>query len=225
MTTMASNPTAGPRKVLIVEDETLVANLLADSLKGAGFDTNVTKSVATARKALTQFDPDIALIDITLGHGPSGVELAYIMSQTHPATALIFLTKHPDLRTAGINEKDIPEGSGFLRKELISDTDYLVTSIEEIIHQFEADVRHDLDPSRPLSVLTDNQVEVLRMVAQGYTNTEIAKQRGISSSAVEQILGRIMRALDIGPDGILSQRVEVARVFIASAGLPSRPEA
>lgn len=212
------------RKVLVVEDEQLVANLLADSLTKAGFDTRVSSSVASARRTLNDFDPDIALIDISLGHGPSGVSLGYILSQTHPATALVFLTKHPDLRTAGISEKSIPDGAGFLRKELISDTEYLVKSINDSVLQHEDSFRHDMDPERPLSVLTDNQIDVLRMVAQGYTNGEIARRRGISSSGVEQILGRVMKALNVGPDGKLSQRVEVVRIFIASAGLPPRTE-
>jgi hypothetical protein len=45
--------------------------------------------------------------------------------------------------------------------------------------------------------MTDIQVETLRMVAEGHTNSEIAKQRFVSEKAVEQTVAKIAKALDI----------------------------
>ena len=67
------------RRVLIVEDEGFTSGLLCAALKGAGFDVHAASSAAEARRAVADFDPDAALIDLNLGSGPNGVDLAHIL--------------------------------------------------------------------------------------------------------------------------------------------------
>jgi DNA-binding NarL/FixJ family response regulator len=70
--------------------------------------------------------------------------------------------------------------------------------------------------------LTIAQVEALRLVAQGYTNAEIAKRRNTSVRAVEQLLGAVFSTLQIDVDGPINPRVEAVRRFISAAGTPER---
>jgi DNA-binding NarL/FixJ family response regulator len=70
--------------------------------------------------------------------------------------------------------------------------------------------------------LTIAQVEALRLVAQGYTNAEIAKRRNTSVRAVEQLLGAVFATLNIEVDGPINPRVEAVRRFITAAGTPER---
>lgn len=209
------------RNLLLVEDEPLVASLLGEFLEGAGFEVAVAHNAIDATKLAAKFDPDIAVLDINLGQGASGVELAYILDQKFPGIALMLLTKHPDLRTAGFNENDVPAGCGFIRKDLISDSDSVVNAIEEVIAN-KYKVRQDIDPGRPLSRLTSGQVDVLRLVSQGYTNAVIAKQRNTSVRAVELMLNAVYTNLNIDVDGELNPRVEAVRQFITAAGTPKR---
>ena len=58
----------------------------------------------------------------------------------------------------------------------------------------------------------------LRMVAQGHTNGEIAKQRFVSEKAVEQTIAKIAKALDIPAATNQNQRVHIARVFFRLTG-------
>lgn len=209
------------RNLLLVEDEPLVASLLGEFLEGAGFEVAVAHNAIDATMLAAKFDPDIAVLDINLGQGASGVELAYILDQKFPGIALMLLTKHPDLRTAGFNENDVPAGCGFIRKDLISDSDSVVNAIEEVIAN-KCKVRQDIDPGRPLSRLTSGQVDVLRLVSQGYTNAVIAKQRNTSVRAVELMLNAVYTNLNIDVDGELNPRVEAVRQFITAAGTPKR---
>ena len=70
-------------------------------------------------------------------------------------------------------------------------------------------------PSKPLAALSRAQLEVLRLVAQGYTNDYIAQTKGTSRSSVERWLTEIFRLLDIDTHGHLNPRVEAARAFIS----------
>ena len=56
-------PGAG-RKLLVVEDEPLMASLLAESLMAANFKVETASDAAKARKVIDRFDPDIMLLDI-----------------------------------------------------------------------------------------------------------------------------------------------------------------
>jgi DNA-binding NarL/FixJ family response regulator len=83
-------------------------------------------------------------------------------------------------------------------------------------------VRDDLLPDRPLSVLTKNQVEALRLLASGFTNAEIARRRETSVSSVEQLLNTTFKNLGIQSSDEINPRIEAVRIFIQAAGIPNR---
>lgn len=209
------------RHLLLVEDEPLVASLLREALQRAGFVVEVAPSSVAAVEIARWFDPDIAVLDINLGHGASGVDLAFVLHHQYPGIALTLLTRHPDLRTAGFSETDVPPGCGFIRKDMMSDSAQVVHAIEAVIAE-RVRVRQDADPNRPLNALNAVQVEVLRMVAQGFTNAAIAQQRNTSERSVERVLSSVFQALAIDADGALNPRVEAVRRFISAAGTPER---
>jgi DNA-binding NarL/FixJ family response regulator len=211
------------RTVLVVEDEALVRSLLVQTLESAGFEAIGAANAVEAVRLLKTLDPDVALLDLDLGPGANGMDLLHIIQQKNAGTATLFLTKFPDVRSAGIGEKSGPTAQGFLRKELVGDSEYLISAIEAVLSN-RKDVRHDRRPDRPLAGLTSNQVGILRMLAQGYTNAEIAKRRGKTVSSVEQLLNSTFRALGLDGSKDLNPRIEAVRIFIQSAGIPNRDE-
>ena len=214
-------PGAG-RRILLVEDEQLTASLIEHSLRAQGFEVRTASDAAKALAEVDQFDPDAALIDITLGDGPSGLDLAHILHRENPWLALMILTKHPDPRSAGLMESDLPPGCGFLRKELVRNTDHLLESLESVIAGETADVRHDNAGDRPFDALTKAQLGILRLMALGYNNEYIARERGITRSSVERSIIRIFRTLQIETHGDLNPRVEAVRQFIMASSVPAR---
>jgi DNA-binding NarL/FixJ family response regulator len=210
------------RNLLIVEDEPMVAALLSESLSNEDFEIRTATSVKEAISITKNFDPDIAILDINLGRGLNGVDLAFILSKQHPGIALLLLTQHPDLRTAGFEKKDLPQGCGFMRKQEVTSRADILKAIDSLVAPNVKQVRQDVNPDRPLASLTPTQVEVLRMVAQGFTNQEIGKQRNTSTRAVEGVLNAIFLNLGIDNSDGINQRVEAVRIFIAAAGTPER---
>lgn len=210
------------RKLLVVEDEPMVAALLKEMLSHEGFDMRTAQSANEAVQITEDFDPDIAILDINLGRGANGIDLAFILNKQNPGIAILLLTQHPDLRTAGFEEKDLPPGCGFLRKDAVISTKNILDALDKLVADTQGEVRGDSDPDRPLGNLTLTQIEVLRMVAQGYTNQEIANRRETSTRAVEQVLNAVFMALGIDTEGGINPRVEAVRRFIAAAGTPNR---
>ena len=209
------------RRALVVEDDGLMASLIATAIERANFSVSTAGSVAEALDLIPKFDPDVALIDISLGDGPTGIDLARTLRATRPEIGILILTKHPDSRTAGLSDQ-IPEGVGFLRKETVGNLALLLESIEMVLSDNSTRVRQDKDPARPFAALSARQIEILRMVAQGLTNNEIASRLGNTNSAVEKRLALIFRNLGIEALDGVSPRAEAMRIFIAHAGLPER---
>ena len=210
------------RRLLVVEDEPLTASLLAEALIFHGFDVTIAADVLEARKAVKEFDPDGALIDISLGVGPSGLDLAHALSKQRPDIALLILTKHTDPRTFGDDAPAIPENCGFLRKDKVRDAEYLLAQLESVLTDRCADVRHDLEEASPIAALNPRQLEVLRLMAMGYTNDFIAQHTKSSLSSVERWVMQVFRALGLDAKGSINPRVEAVRIFVAASSLPER---
>ena len=192
--------------------------LLSDVLGTAGFEVACAVNAAEARTAVDEFDPDVAVIDIHLGSGPSGLHLGHALHRGHPDIGLVFLTKYHDRHAGGVDGWDVPPGSAFLSKDRIDDAHALTEAIESVLREDSAppDERSD----GPLSVLTATQLEILRLAALGLTNAAIARMRSTQERTVEQRLQAIYTTMGIPVSGDLNPRVEAVRRYIQAAGLP-----
>lgn len=210
------------RKLLVVEDEPLMASLLAESLNAANFNVEIAPDAAKARKVIDRFDPDILLLDISLGDGPSGVHLAHAVHETRPDIAILILTKHPDAKSATADGLDLPPNVGFLRKHLVNDMSYLLNAIEKVLTDRHSEVRQDQPVTSPIAQLGSQAIKVLALVAQGYNNTEIALRMDLSIKSVERWIETIYRELQIDSKGAINPRVEAARQYYLIAGISHR---
>ncbi len=209
------------RRVLIVEDEALLRDLLAQMLTAGGFIVRTAANALDARQVFDEDDLDAVIVDINLGPGLDGYDLAEALRRESAELGVVFLTNLPDPRFSGHGEREVFRGAAYLRKSQLVGTTELVDALEEVLAgRVSADHRHDKDPSRPLGNLSRMQLEVLKLVAQGKSNQQIADSRGRSVGAVESMLSRIFAILEIdaGADG--NARVEAARRYMEAAGIP-----
>lgn len=203
----------------MVEDEPLLAALIADSLTRAGFETTIAHDAVGAREKVEDTDPDSAVIDINLGQGPNGMQFGQWLHRTHPHVAQIFLSRHVDPRSAGMTQWDVPPGSCFLAKDRLTEPQAIVNAVESALRQAPTPTRHDLHTTSDLARLTTTQIEILRLVAHGLTNAAIAERRGTSARTVEQRLQAVYEALGIDVSSSLNPRVQAVRSFIEAGGL------
>ncbi len=210
-------------RLLIVEDDAFTRTSIAGALAACGIE--VVDSVGTSAQAVISFEkhkPNAVLLDLDLGYGPTGLDLARAFRIRNPNVGLVMLTSYSDPRLLRANLPNIPSGTEYLIKSDVSEIATVGRAIKLAVQNAAAS---DTKPAqsgsgmpRDMQGFTDIQIETLRMVAQGHTNSEIAKQRFVSEKAVEQTIAKIAKALEIPAATNQNQRVHIARVYFRLTG-------
>lgn len=214
------NDAPEPTKVLLVEDETMVRSLIAELLTANGYRVITAGNASEARMVAAEFVPDVLVADIQLGGGPTGIDLAHALSQDQGLRGMVFLTNVPEPRLIGFDSKSIPKGSAYLNKSRLADTRVLVDAIEAsrsgkvpLIYRDD----HSIDPDIP--ELSRSQIDVLRLVAQGHSNLQIAEIRGTGQRAVENLLHRAYEVLGIDVEtSNANMRVNAVLAYLETIG-------
>jgi DNA-binding NarL/FixJ family response regulator len=208
------------RRVLVVEDEPLMSSLLADVLFEHGFTVRTAVDVAQARREIEAFDPDVLLLDVSLGEGPTGIHLAHAMRLSRPDIAILVFTGHSDIASVTTDGLALPPGVGLLRKHLVSDKAYLIEALEKVLREEGNLVKKEEEAEDVFAFLGFNGSRALRMLAAGYDNEEIALRCSVSRKTVERWIEQIYRDLGIDTKGSLNPRVAAARRFLFAIGVP-----
>jgi DNA-binding NarL/FixJ family response regulator len=206
-------PTRLKRTVLVVENEDFLRSLIADSLEKAGFIVATAANGLDAKRLISSVDPDALVLDIDLGHGPTGLDVAAQISLTTPEVGIVFLTDLPDPRFAR-EKHEVKKNQAYLNKKLLADSAVLVEAIEAVLLETGIDnFRHDKLEGRPLANLSRTQLQILKLLSEGKTNQQIADARGRSLSATESAVTRTLEELDIPKDAEVNVRVVATRKY------------
>jgi DNA-binding NarL/FixJ family response regulator len=76
--------------------------------------------------------------------------------------------------------------------------------------------RHDRLPDRPLGNLSNTQIQVLKLIADGLTNQQIADARNRSLAATESTITRTLESLGIAKEAEVNVRVAAAVAFVSN---------
>lgn len=195
------------RTVLVVENDDFMRSLIADSLESAGFDVATASNGLDAKRLMSSVDPDAIILDIDLGNGPTGLDVAAQITITNPEVGIVFLTDLPDPRFAR-EKHEVKKNQAYLNKKLLADSVTLAEAIEAVLMETGIDdFRHDKFDGRPLANLSRTQLEILKLLSEGKTNQQIADARGRSLSATESAVTRTLEELGIPKDAELNVRV------------------
>jgi len=203
-------------KILIVDDDKFIRASLDSTLANSGFDISGSVSNAKDALAINGLDPaDVALLDLDLGIGPTGFDIAQALRRTSPQIGIVFLTSYQDPRFASIHGVSAPKGSRYLVKSEIENIAQIISTILQTKHRpFNENVNH----INKFDKLTDLQIEVWREVSEGISSSEIAARRDISEKAVEAILARIYTFLGIKKEKTNNPRILLANAFKKYSG-------
>jgi DNA-binding NarL/FixJ family response regulator len=183
---------AGLRMIIEAQDDLAVVAEAANGLEA-------TELVAAAK-------PDVALMDIRMPE-VDGIEATRRIAQGNSATRVLVLT------TYGLDENVYDAlragASGFLVKtdspERLVDAIRVVAAGEallapevtrRLIDRFVSAARPGAPP-RELATLTARELDVLKLVARGHSNAEIAAELFVSEGTVKTHVGRILGKLDL----------------------------
>lgn len=202
----------------LLEDDSLLRSALSEVLSNKGLRVSISSgSVDEFLIACSRNHIDCAVLDLHLGSGATGIDVAQKLISTYPKIGIVFLTSFDDPRLVGSSKSLVPEGSVYLQKHLVNDTSILIQAISDAISKGPI-VR--VPGNRVLGLLSDNQIEILALIAGGLSNSEIARIRNVSEKSVEATITRIAKTLNLKKEPAQNYRVHMARVFFRARGVP-----
>jgi DNA-binding NarL/FixJ family response regulator len=203
-------------KIGILEDDSLMRLALAESLRTAGHEVVIACSNSSEflkQSIIRHFQ--LAILDVHLGAGLTGIDVAYKLRTIYPNLALLFLTSFSDPRLIPGGSRKLPEGSIYLEKSRIKSIELFN---QEVSRALEGSVS-GTGEAYSLSGLTDTQVEILRLVAKGLSNSQIAEKTSTTVKNVEGLISKIIRTLGLKSADNQNQRVHMARVYFRMRGV------
>jgi len=200
-------------RVLVAEDEEFTLNLLRGVLVGANFQVDSVNNVADAIAKIQSFDPHVVITDLNFGiSAPSGADLLQFIEKNHPWIGKVVLTSHASPNLAVPSGVQIPDGVTYLVKSELGSISELIAAVESSISKSSIGVTKPvLENDRIVISLT--QSEILLLLAEGYTNSAIARKRGTSLRAAETLIQRTFASLGIKSDEDFNPRVLAVRMW------------
>jgi len=204
-------------RVLVLEDDPFTRLSVVSALVHFGFSVIAEESdPASALARAKAARPEVALLDLHLGTGATGLDVAQELRRLNPKIGIVMLTSYEDPRLLSPSLPPVPRGTVYLTKRAIQNLAVLRTAVLEAAISA-------LDNSEPTHTpafgkLSDTQIETLRLVAQGLSNSEIAKNRFVTEKSVETTIARVAKSLGIISGPSSNQRVHIARVYFRSIG-------
>lgn len=204
------------RRVLAVDDEAVSLTLVARLLTEHGFEVHTATRAVDAIAKVEEIDPDLVLVDVDLGPGPDGMQLARRIAVSNPSTVIVFLTRFPDPGSLMARRLPLPNGGYVLRKSSLESPEKLAEALDRFLR---GRVVAERPPAAsPLAGLTRVQVDVLRLAAAGLANSAIAEARGVTLRAVEHALQAVYARLGLVDGDGVNARVDAVRRYLDAAG-------
>lgn len=205
------------RSVVVVDDEDFLRGLIASTLEAAGFVVSTASKALDARRVIQNVDPDALVLDINLGQGQTGFDIAEVTRMQRPEVAIVFLTNIPDPRFAGKDEKSVPKNVAYLNKNMLEDPNTLVHALEAVLTEKKiSNFRHDKSEDRPFANLSRTQIQIIQLMSEGKTNQQIAEIRQRSLAATESAVARTLDAMGIDTKADGNARAEAVGKFLLS---------
>jgi DNA-binding NarL/FixJ family response regulator len=195
-------------KVLIIEDDPIIADYLSQLLSAEGF--NVLGIAHTGERALDKISslhPDLCICDIHLGTGMSGIDVAEVLSSKYQIP-YIFLTSFDDDKTIEEAERHSPYGyivKPFQDRTLLATikiawSNYKKRQSAEVLSKADIEQKTDV-------ILTPQEYEILTKLINGQSYKQIAEAQFLTTDSIKYHAGKIYKKFGISGRSELHSRL------------------
>jgi DNA-binding NarL/FixJ family response regulator len=216
----------GKHKVVIAEDHTILREGLR-ALLSASADFEIVGEAEDGRSAIQcveKVKPDLVLMDLSMPR-MNGMEALREIKKLRPETKVLALTVHKAEEyvlaalAAGADGYVLKDATHtelvMAIKSVLMGKRYLSPGISEKVIEGYLEGRRTLKSRSPWDTLTQREREILKLVAEGYKNKDIADYLCISVKTVETHRANLMRKLDL-------HNVSALTAFAMEKGLTTR---
>jgi DNA-binding NarL/FixJ family response regulator len=218
-----------PRVMIATEDAFELTTVSASlRLHGVNIVAEVQSQIV-AENTFRSLQPEVVLFDLLFADSHV-IEMIIGFRKTNPELGIVIMTACVDLRLLGISATSIPRGVQIVLKRSIADLAILNSAITQSLESSSITATakwvnghgssYENAFASVIHNFTDIQVATLRLLAQGLSNSEIAKVRFVSEKSVEQIVARIAQHLDVLPDRTKNLRVVITGEYFKCIGAP-----
>ena len=203
-------------RVIVVEDEPLFRELLRSQLSNDP-EIEVVGEAETGEFAIElakELKPEVMLMDIELGEGITGIQAGYAIKLHRPTMGIVLLSNHRAKQFIVTSA-----GWSYLIKRNVRDIGTVARAIKGaawgmiVIDPFVTDVLKPREDTA-LAKLTMEELKVLELVAQGFSDAAISKQMIVSEGKVRSYFSSVVVKLEIKPDGQIDPRVAAVRAYL-----------
>ncbi len=186
---------------------------------GVAGDADVARSLAR------ELRPDVLLTDIRMPPTGSteGIDLAHEVRAMLPACGVVVLSQHDDEQYVWSLFADGVAGYAYLHKLRVSDTQQLVRAVHEVAAggsvldpRIVAMLlqRRAGKPGSPVSELSEGELDVLRLMAEGYSNAGIGAETHLATGTVEKRIASVFLKLGLSEREDVNRRVQAVLVYL-----------
>ena len=211
-------------RVVIADDSVLLREGLARLVEDEGCEVVAAVGDGPALvRAVVEHRPDVAVVDVRMPptHTDEGLRAAVEARAAVPGTAVLVLSQYVEVAYADELLADGRGGVGYLLKDRVTDLDAFLVALAgvaaggtaldpQVVAQLFARRRAD-DPVRRL---TPREREVLGLIAEGSSNSAIARRLVVTEGAVEKHTQRIFAKLGLTQDEDQHRRVMATLAYL-----------
>ena len=212
-------------RVVLAEDDVLLREGLASLLERSGFEVVGQAGDGVQLLALVDAEtPELVVVDIRMPptHSTEGLDAARQIRQQHPETGILVLSAHVEVEHA-MELLASGRGIGYLLKSRVTDVEEFIDTLQRVarggsvvdpglVAELVA-ARHRDDP---LAVLSPREREVLALMAEGRSNSGIARRLWVTEGTVEKHVRSILTKLTLPETDDDHRRVLAVLTFLDS---------
>jgi DNA-binding NarL/FixJ family response regulator len=215
-------------RVVLADDNVLLREGIAGLLERAGFEVAGQAGDADGLIDLVRAQhPALVVVDIRMPPGQSveGLNAAMTIREEFPDTGIMVLSAFVHAEHA-VKLLSSGQGIGYLLKDRVEDVPEFVQSLQRV-----ADGGTVIDPALvqdlvrtrrkqhdPFETLTTREREVLALMAEGRSNSGIARQIWVAEATVEKHVHSILGKLDLPDSSDDHRRVLAVLAYLSSSG-------
>jgi DNA-binding NarL/FixJ family response regulator len=211
-------------RVLIAEDQALLREGLARLFQDGGHEVLATFGEAEQLMlTIAEHAPNLVVLDVRMPptFTDEGARAAWRIKQTEPQIGVLVLSQH--IETTHAMRLVTLGGFGYLLKDRVLDvSDFLATAQRvadggsALDPQVVATLLSPRGPGDPLAVLSQRERDVLGLMAQGLSNSAIAKRLVVSDRTIEGHVRSLLFKLDLPEDGDVHRRVQAVLTHLGA---------